>query len=189
MEIIRVRTPELVEQMEPHLTFHDPRHKGIFLEDLLQRMSMAPDSLLILAGMDEDGLRAFAIVTNPGVAYPYVYLSQIWSHPNNATHDWYTPFFARVVLWAAAHDKDYIRAETQRNTEALYRKFGFESFSTNVRLDLDESGIKELFNQRPEELLQWASLNQTPVKNQDSTTTSPKSPPGLETPCQNCMEV
>jgi hypothetical protein len=131
-------------------------------------MTHVPESLLILVAFDKDDeIRAFSILSNPGPAYPYVQLQQIWSHPEN-DWDWVDKFFARAVLWACSLDKEYIRAETQRDTEALFRRHGFETLSHNVKFDLIKTGFHDLLINRPEELVQWANLTQKPNQSLES---------------------
>lgn len=138
------------------LTFHDDRMKEPYLTELERRMIAAPDSLLILASIESDEVKAFLVAQNPGPEIPYMILTQVWSDPHN-DRSWSDPFLARLVLWSLAHDKSYVRAETRRNAEAMYRRFGFEPSSTIVSLDLTPYS---------EEFLQWAvSLNQTSPKN------------------------
>lgn len=155
MDVIRVRSVDIVESIEPHVVLED-QVKPLFLENLVWRMLHTPDAVLVLASFEGDELKAFLIADNPGAGVPYIVLAQVWSYPDN-DRSWFVPFLTGLVLWAMAHDKEYIKAETQRNAEALFRRFGFKPFSTNVKLDVN----KELIG-HPEEFLQWvASLNQT----------------------------
>lgn len=152
MNMMRVRSISIVKHIEPHLIFVDERLKPPFIEDLVQRMTHAPDSILLLAAFEDKQIRAFIVAQNPGPDLPFIHLSQVWSHSNNS-HDWYKPFLAKLLLWAAAHDKDYIRAETTRSSEAMYRRFGFmEShdvvYAKIIRFDLNLSS---------EEFLEWAT--------------------------------
>lgn len=169
LEIIRVRSVDFLRHLEPHLTFSDPRLKKPFIEELAQRMIHQPDALMILVAIqngqterEQAGrLVAFMIVHNPGVDFPYISVLQAWSHPDNPA-SMSDPFIARMVLWALSLDKDYVRAETQRSTAAMYRRFGFEPHSQIVKFDLVSKGFHDLLTKRPREFLKWAtSLTQT----------------------------
>jgi hypothetical protein len=161
MNVIRVRSTKIVEHIEPHLSFSDPRLKAPFLEELVQRMLNAPDSLLVLAAMEGETLKAFLIAQNAGPSVPYITVNQVWSDSDNS-REWFEPFLAKLILWTAANDKDYIRGETPRSTRALLRRFGFEPYTEVVKFDLVKTRFHELLVKRPEEILQWAtSLSQT----------------------------
>jgi hypothetical protein len=145
----------IVKYIEPHLILPD-KLKPVFLEDLIRRMTQTPDTVLVLASLEGSEVKSFLIADNPGPSVPYIVLAQVWSSPDNDA-SWYEPYLARLLMWAVANDKEYIKAETQRNTAALFRRFGFEPFSQNVKLDVNGHLLEH-----PEEFLKWAtSLNQT----------------------------
>jgi hypothetical protein len=152
MNMIRIRSAEIVKHIAPHVTFVDPKLKAPYLEDVAQRLIQAPDTILLLAAFENDEIKAFIVAENTAPRIPFVHLSQVWSHPDNP-RDWYKPFLAKLLLWADAHDKDYVRAETMRNTEAMYRRFGFTpshdvAYAKIIRFDLNNSS---------EEFFKWAT--------------------------------
>lgn len=154
MKVIRARSTNVVKLIAPHLIFTDPKLKGSFVADLIQKMLNEPESLLVLVALDEETeeLRAFSIAHNPGPSMPYVILPQVWSHVENPWN-WWQLFLSRVIIWAAALGKDYIRGETDRNTSAMLRKFGFEPYLQLIKLDLRTHGFQDLLMNHPEDVI------------------------------------
>ena len=137
MEIIRVRTSRILKYIEPHLTFTSPGNKLLFLEQFLKAMEFSPESIMVLAAIDDSEIvKAFLIAENPGFKSQHISIAQTWSHPDNP---WSVAeeIFARVVMWALALGKTCIRGETQRNTEPIYRRFGMQPIAQVMQLDLD----------------------------------------------------
>lgn len=156
MKLTRIKTAKQLGPLVQHLTLCDPASsKERFIQNLEELMEHAPENLLILAHFDEDtNLTSFIIAQNPGPKAPYIFLAQVWSRADNEP-DWYESFYARLLLWAIALDKSYIRGETERNTEAMYRRFGFKPYFQVIRLDLDH--FNDLLMDNPKEFFQWAT--------------------------------
>lgn len=154
ISVIRARSVNVLKHIEPILVFQDQRLRLPFIEGIAQQLTNSPDSILLLVAMDGSDLRASLIAHNPGPSLPYIFVSQLWSHPDNPP-DWYKPFFARLILWTTANDKTYIRGETLRDTDAIYRRFGFEPFAQIVSFDLVKTGIYQRLTSHPEEFLKW----------------------------------
>ncbi len=136
--IIRVRSTKIIPLIEPRLVFNDPESKAPFIEELAHVMTHAPESLLVLAALDDDddALIAYTIVQNPGIAYSYASIAQVWSNPSNS-RSVIEELHARVVLWAMMLGKTCIRGETQRDTAAILHRFGYEPIAQIYRLVLD----------------------------------------------------
>lgn len=102
-------------------------------------MSQAPESLMVLAAIESDEpespVKAFIIAQNPGFKVPYILLAQSWSDSENSW-ELAQRVFVRLVMWAVSLGKTEIRGETQRSTEAIYRRFGFKSISQVMGFDL-----------------------------------------------------
>lgn len=154
MKIIRAQSPDVIEHMEPHLVFTDDRLKGPFITELVYRMTKVPETVQVLVSFDDETkeIRAQTISLNPGPLLPFILLPQVWSHPENPW-SWWQQFLSRIIIWAIANDKDYIRAETNRNTTAMMRRFGFEPYLQLIKFDLVKSGYKDMLADHPEEIL------------------------------------
>lgn len=140
MEIVRVRNAQTLDVFRPHFTFTDPDMQFVFEEDLTRKLLHAPEDVLFLAAVGEEGgVEAFGIAYNLGLMVPYCYLAMAWAAPGtegSVTRE----IFSRIVLWALTLGKKYVKAETRRSTEALLRSWAFEPFSVNVAFDL--TGLK-----------------------------------------------
>jgi hypothetical protein len=164
MEIIRVHSAKIVEYIEPHLVFSDPELKPLFVEELMQLMMNAPASVLVLAAIEDSKVLAFVIAQDPGYRVPFVKVAQLWSHPDNgrAITD---QFFVKVISWALALGKTYIRAETSRDPHAFYRRFKFKPEMQIMRFNLDSDEFQDALQDHAVEFLQWAtSSSQEPAK-------------------------
>ncbi len=152
MKIIRVRSTEFIKRIKKHLIFTDPAIRGAFIGELEQRMIQLPDSVLILAAIDGDDILAYMIAQNPGPKIPYVVVAQAWSD-SVSIQGMDKEFLTRLVLWATSLGKEYIRAETQRNPDALYRAFGFKPIAQVVRLDFNSDRLHNLLVEHSAEIL------------------------------------
>ncbi len=144
MIITRPTSIEVIEKITPFVTMSDPKLVELYLMDLASVMMHNPMSLLFLTWFEEDEIRGFLTARDLGPQYPYAAVTQFWGHTLNP-RDWIEPFFKLTILWAVAHDKKYLRAETQRDLGAFYRRFGFEPYLQVVKFDLADS-TKELLN-------------------------------------------
>lgn len=137
MQIIRAKTSKVLKYIEPHLTFTDPNIKIPFMEEFVQTMEVLPESLMVIAALDDDKtLKGFIIAQNPGFKYPYIVMAQIWSatgNPWTVTEE----MLARIVMWAVSLGKSSIRGETQRNLQAVYQRYGFVPVSQVVQFNLN----------------------------------------------------
>ena len=152
MSMVRVRSVDIIKHIAPHLVFTDECLRAPFLQELAHGIMNSPDSLLILASFEGKEIRAFLIASNPGATLPYVMVAQTWSHPSNPSN-WYEPFLAKLILWATAHDKEYIKAETPRNADAMFRRFGFEQYMTVLKFKLKDEQYHSMILEHIKELL------------------------------------
>ena len=140
MDIVRVRSVEIIRHIHEHLVFVDPSNKEPFVEHLTELMTQYSDSVLVLAAIDDGIVKGFLIAQNPGQHYNYVFISQVWSCPGN-TWTVANRFLDWAIHWALALGKTMIRGETQRSTEGFFRRFAFLPLSTNVGLSLEKFKI------------------------------------------------
>lgn len=131
INIDRARIPETILEMAEHLTVHNPDTREAYIQDYLELWRRRPDDLFVLEARTDE-LVAFLIVTAERTC---VNLSQAWAKPGIP---WavMAAMFQRVVLWAASIDRFEIRAETKRDVDALFRRFGFEEHSVNIRYQI-----------------------------------------------------
>lgn len=159
MKIKRLTDPDDVYSLIDYCTFPDERNRSPFLSRIYEMLERTPESLLILAGFDDhddNTICAFIIAQNPGPTSRVIYLAQVWSHPENHL-SWYKPFLAGLIMWTLSLGKEGIRAETQRDTKALYRRFGFEPYMEIVKLDIPSTQLDQLLHSYSEEILSWAA--------------------------------
>ncbi len=156
MEIIRVHSAKIVQYIEPHLTFTDPELKELFVEDLMQQMISLPGSILLLAAIEDEEVKAFVIARDPGYRVPFAQVAQLWSDPDNP-REIVDQFFIKVISWALALGKTYIRAETSRDPAAFYRRFKFKPELQIMRFNLDTEEFQDTLHKHSVEFLQWAT--------------------------------
>ncbi len=154
MNITRPNSLDAIDKIAPFISVPNSEMKQLFLADLAVLMVQNPMALLFLTWFDdiEEDIRAFLIAKDPGPHYPYVKVTQLWSHPDNP-RSWLEPFFGQLVLWAIAHDKKYMLAETQRDLGAVLQRFKFEPYAQIVKFDLVDSGYYYQLTQHPEEVI------------------------------------
>ena len=161
MRIIRPGSIEILNEIKPLLTVFEESLRDLAITDIASLMINHPASLLFLVGYDDDDgdegderdeVKAFLIAKDPGPIYPFTMVLHLWSHPLNP-RKWFDTFFARLIVWTVAHDKRYIKAETQRNLKAFCKRFNFQPFSQTVRFDLEESHCYKQLIHHPEEII------------------------------------
>jgi hypothetical protein len=104
---------------------------------LREAMTVSPDSVMIQVAIEDQQIIGFVICQNPGTFIPHVELIQTWiqpGKPQSVGND----LLAQAVIWATALGKNFIRGETPRNVEALYRRFKFQPTATVVYLDVSQ---------------------------------------------------
>jgi len=150
--VIRVRSATIVPKIKPNLVYSDERCREAYVEELVHMLVNNPDRVFILAKVDGEEVTAFLIAIDPGINYPFVTVTNAWNDSHNGW-DVADHIFARTLVWAAAMGKDYVRAETLRNTKAMYRRFGFEPFSEVMKVDLTD--LNDLINNQPRKVIEW----------------------------------
>lgn len=143
MNIIRVRSTEILKHITPHLTFTDPDYKAPFIDELILAMMNNPDRMMVLANLEDEKVSAFLVAENPGFRSPFVRILQAWNNSNGPKYLG-EEFMGILVVWAKILGKTHILAETTRDTGALYRRYQFKPMSVMVRLNLDNNGLQEL---------------------------------------------
>lgn len=174
--LIRVRSVKFVPLIADNLTFPGIEMREVFLEHLVYAMERNPDSVLVLAEVEDKEINGFVIAHNPGPKHPFVDLAQVWialGQPWSVGNQ----MLSRVVLWSLSLGKSYVRGETQRNPDALLRKFGFEPVSQIVKFTLDPA-LEQAVVSQSSEAIRWAvSSNRMSKKAESGLVDLPQSTP------------
>jgi hypothetical protein len=153
MEIIRVQSIKSIPLIEEKLTFQDEKLKTPFLTQLAYTIQNNPASLMFLAAIEDGDIVGFVIAQDPGFLVPFITVAQLWNAPENS-RSVVDSFFARIVTWALGLGKSFIRAETTRNEEAMYRRFRFLPVAQVITFDLSRAHAALVAS--PKEILEWA---------------------------------
>ena len=145
-----------VEPMIPHFVLHVGTEKLRleFARQLVITMTNSPNTVNVIQAWSymetvEKELLGVIIGTN-SVTQPYILIPQAWSHPGNS-FEIMDELFGRLVMWAASMGKTSVRAETTRNVESMFHRFGLTEIAKVIERKIT-----------PEESSAWAaSLTKT----------------------------
>lgn len=129
--ITRFKDPHDVLEMAPYFVVEDEKQRRQLVTQLTKALLEAPESVLVVQARKAGELVGFVITQ---LLAECSYVVQAW-----ATGSWKIAdaMWAHVQMWSVALGRNEIRAETKRDNAALFRRFGFEYHSTNVRATLD----------------------------------------------------
>lgn len=143
IKITRVTNPLHVHHIKSFLVLPDGIQNETYLQQLQSSMQQDPGNVYVLTATAKDELLGFAVANNTPAEC--IYVSQFYTSPA-APPDVSTELMVRLTLWAFGLGKNFIRAETQRSTEALYRLAGFEPVATVVERRITPNIIQALIS-------------------------------------------
>lgn len=126
VNISRIQGEQIMDflpEIHEHLVFQDkiPGQREAYTKELHAKVLRNAEDILLVVAESDGQLLAFVVAQ----ALPAcVFVSQTWSAARNP---WQIvdELFLRVILWAEALGKKSIRAETARDADAFFRRFGF----------------------------------------------------------------
>jgi hypothetical protein len=132
MEIFRTENPEVLRFMLPHLVESEDYTKEVIVEEILGTLLHSPENICIIMALDGSELIGYMITT---VVRNHAWMGQAWVDSN---YDKVvgTNMLAQTKEWAEEKNLVDIRFETDRSTEALTRAWGFEEFSSIMRMEI-----------------------------------------------------
>lgn len=138
--ITRVSDPNDLALMIPHFVVETEDQRRQVTQQIVKALLESPDRLFVVQAKRDEELIGFLVAQNIGSC---VYVAQAWSNPSNG---WPVAdaMWERTVLWTVAIGKPEIRAETKRESEALYRRFGFEEVSKTIAFKVPDGLMNEL---------------------------------------------
>ena len=146
--IDRVTNPAETQDIIPMLPLESNEARQFFGQQLAQVMTHRPETVLVVvARSDDKGLVGFVIAELAQLEV--VNLRQAWVSPK-VSWDVATELNARVRLWAVGHGRSKIEVRTTRNSEAMYRRFGFEETAKILTQTLPEDFTQTLINSTKE---------------------------------------
>ena len=152
IQISRVKDPQQTDDMVEHFTFlnNDPQTKELFLKNLVNAMTNSPDSIFVIQARKEGESVGF-VVANVQTETPFVCVSQAWSRSSNGQNV-ATQMFMRTLLWTVGMGRTSMRAETDRDLAAFYKRFKFEPVSTVVEFSVTPE-VRSILYSRGNEVL------------------------------------
>lgn len=137
-KIKRVTGGEAIEQLPeilPHLVFLEDEEEQCkrYALEFARSAKEAPDTMLVVVAYKDEELVGFTIAT---LFADCVYVSQAWSKPGNSFRI-ADEMFLRVMLWAQGLGRKSVRAETHRNTEGFFARFGFVERSKTIERKIE----------------------------------------------------
>lgn len=136
----RVTDASILPELEPHFVFQDEEERGVYSVQLMQFMQLGLTRVCVVVAFEGTEVIGFVIAEN--TLAPHAWLSQIWCSPQHGL-DVANQMREVLLLWASALGKTHLRAVTNRDMDALHRRFGFYEISKNVEYKIDSNLFQE----------------------------------------------
>lgn len=141
--ISRVTSPQVAQSLLSHVTLDDGTPPEVFGHQLVEMLTHHPDSVCVIVARSDAGVVGFVVLQNTPSDYTFVV--QAWSLSTNP-RSVADAMFARAVLWTNALGKSKIRAQTSRDVDSFYRRFGFAPVASIIEHTIDPSITQRLID-------------------------------------------
>lgn len=138
LKVIRETDVSVVARIKKYfiLENNDDAHRDIAAAELGRYMELSSDRTCVIVGYDEDEVVGLIIAWIPANR-EYVWLDQSWYK------QWYGEDirllgFNKLVNWALDRGIKEIRSETNRDSAAIKRRWGFEEHSVIIKRCIDD---------------------------------------------------
>lgn len=144
--ISRMKSIDTILEMVPHFTFQsdEPENQIRFGEQIRAGLTNNPDSLHILQAWNDENEIVGFIVAHAPIGEDFTWVSQAWSRIGNPKSV-ATELFMRTLMWTIGLGRSSIRAETSRDIEAFYRRFGFVFHSATIKYEITPEVVAQMF--------------------------------------------
>ena len=132
MEIFRTQRPEILKYIAPHIIEAPDYDRLTILDNILSSMLERSEDTCVVVALDGDKLIAFSIAI---IVRKHLWIDQTWIDSEQTKE---VGLGLLYILKDFALEKDIhdMRFETSRNAEAWERSWGFEEFSSIMRMEL-----------------------------------------------------
>jgi len=131
VEIFRTQRPEILKYIAPHIVEGPDYDKVTIINIILSYMLEDPESICVVVIIDGDKLVGYTI---GWIIRDHVWLDQSYLDVN-CDRDIGKQTVQVVKDWALEKDIHDIRFETTRSAKALTKAWGFEEFSSIMRME------------------------------------------------------
>ena len=132
MEIFRTDRPEILKWIAPHIVEAPDYSKETILANIVSIMLETPDNICVAVAIDGADVIGYTI---GWVVRNHIWLGQSWLDANYDRKEVGFKAIQIVKDWAIEKDIHDIRFETMRSAKALTKAWGFEEFSSIMRME------------------------------------------------------
>jgi hypothetical protein len=132
MEIFRTQRPEILKWVAPHIVEAPDYSKETILANIVSGMLENPESISVVIAIDGSELIGYAITW---MVRNHAWMGQAWTDPNYDRETVGKEILQLTKDWALEKDIHDIRFETSRSAKALTKAWGFEEFSSIMRME------------------------------------------------------
>ena len=133
MEIFRTDRPEILKWVAPHIVEAPDFSKETILAQIASGMLANPDSIHVAIAIDGAELVGYAITW---LVRNHAWIGQALTDPNYNREEVGKEILELTKSWALEKDIHDIRFETSRSAKALTKAWGFEEFSSIMRMEI-----------------------------------------------------
>lgn len=132
MEIFRTNNIEVLKLIYPHIIEAPDYSKENILEQIGNGMLENPDNVCVIMAIDGSDLIGYAVTW---VVREHAWMGQAWTNSNYNREEVGKEILELTKDWALEKDIHDIRFETMRSAKALTKVWGFEEFSSIMRME------------------------------------------------------
>ena len=133
MEIFRTERPEILKYIAPHIVEAPDYDKETILKNIYYSMLEDPESISVVIAIDGESLIGYAITW---IVRNHAWIGQAWTDANYSREEVGKEVLELTKEWALEKDIHDIRFETSRSAKALTKAWGFEEFSSIMRMEI-----------------------------------------------------
>lgn len=125
------QNPTIVCQISGNFVEDSSYNKNVIASEIWSIMANRPDSICVLIGYLFEEIVGHIVAWIPDNRQ-YIWIDQIW-HKNSLEKEIVEKGYEMLVEWAKECGINELRAETERSSLAIARKWGFEEHGVIVR--------------------------------------------------------
>ena len=133
MEIFRTDKLDILKYIAPNITTTPDEPVLVTIDNIAKNMIEHPDYTCISVAFDGADLIGYAVAW---VVRDHIWIDQAWTSVDYSREEVGKKILEVIKVWALENDIHDIRFETTRSTKALTRAWGFEEFSSIMKMEI-----------------------------------------------------
>jgi len=133
VEIFRTQRPEILKWIAPHIVEAPDYDVITIINRIASGMIADPESICVIVAIDGSEIIGYSITW---IVRNHAWIGQAWTDPNYNREEVGKNILELTKEWVLEKDIHDIRFETSRSAKALTKAWGFEEFSSIMRMEI-----------------------------------------------------